>query len=110
VVLEFAEFAVKQICFTQMFHEFSFFPAASCKSFPFQTALRWNRLCFSANNSVSFVTSLEKFPARASRFQPIAPKVCNPYHRVEFCGVSPGATAAFHKVINIHVQNFIAQK
>jgi hypothetical protein len=59
---------------------------------------------------VSSVTALEEVPARSSRFRRIAPKVCNPYHRVEFCGVNPGATAAFHKVINIHVQNFIAQK
>jgi hypothetical protein len=59
---------------------------------------------------VSFVTSFEKFPAPASGFQRIAPELCNPYHRVEFCGVNPGATASFHKVINIHVQNFIVQK
>jgi hypothetical protein len=52
----------------------------------------------------------EKLSDCASQFQRIAPKLCKPYHRVEFCGVNPGATAAFHKVINIHVQNFIAQK
>jgi hypothetical protein len=59
---------------------------------------------------VSFVTPLEKVSARVARFPRIAPKVCNPYHRVEFCGVNPGAIAAFHKVINIHVQNFTVQK
>jgi hypothetical protein len=59
---------------------------------------------------VIFVTLPEKFSARVSGFRSIAPKLCNPYHRIEFCGVNPGATAAFHKVINIHVQNFIVQK
>jgi hypothetical protein len=109
VVLKLAELAGKIVsrnCST----EFPSSRTSWCKSFPFQTFFRGNLLCFSANNSVSFVTPLEKIPARASRFRRIAPKLCNPHHRVEFCGVNPGATASFHKVINIHVQNFIAQK
>jgi hypothetical protein len=59
---------------------------------------------------VSSVTSLDYFPSPQSPLPGIAPKVCNPYHRVEFCGVNPSTGSAFHKVINIHVQNFIAQK
>jgi len=59
---------------------------------------------------VSFVTPLENVRAHASQIPRIALQLCNPYHRVEFCGVNPGVTAAFHKVINIHVQNFIVQK
>jgi hypothetical protein len=68
------------------------------------------KMCFSANNSVIFVTLRGNFPSPQSSFPRIAPKLCNPYHRVEFCGVNPSTTAAFHKVINIHVQNFTAQK
>jgi hypothetical protein len=53
---------------------------------------------------------MDIFSADARSFQRIAPKLCNPYHRVEFCGVNPSTDSAFHKVINIDVQNFIVQK
>jgi len=43
-------------------------------------------------------------------FPLIAQKWCNPYHRVEFCGVNLYLGSSFHKVINIHVQNFTALK
>ena len=93
-----------------MFHGRSLFPSILLQKFSLAKFLRTKKLCFSANNSVSSVTSLEHFSSSRSLLLSIAPKLCNPYHRVEFCGVNPSTGSAFHKVINIHVQNFIVQK
>jgi hypothetical protein len=59
---------------------------------------------------VSFVASHGNFFSFPPGLPHIAQKWCNPYHRVEFCGVNPSADSSFHKVINIHVQNFTALK
>jgi hypothetical protein len=109
VVLEFAELASKNVSRECSTGFLSSHPL-SCKTFPFQSSCRQRNLCFSANSAVIFVTKRGNFSSLPSQFLRIAPKVCNPYHRVEFCGVNPCTGSSFHKVINIHVQNFIAQK
>jgi hypothetical protein len=67
-------------------------------------------LCVSANNSMFSVTPRKEISRLTVPYPLIAPQLCNPYHRVEFCGVNPSTSSSFHKVINTHVQNFIAQK
>jgi hypothetical protein len=70
-----------------------------------------------AKNCAFLPTSLCLSSLRAEQFPDsqltpgfIAPKLCNLHHRVEFCGVNPSTSSSFHKVINIHVQNFTALK
>jgi len=89
---------------------FSLLPPTFCKTFPLQSSSPSNKSCFSAKNSVSFVASRGNFFSFPPGLPHIAQKWCNPYHRVEFCGVNPSADSSFHKVINIHVQNFTALK
>jgi len=93
-----------------MFHGCFLFPAVHLQKFSVLKFLPLKKLCFSANKAVIFVTTSGTVSLFQSESPRIAPKVCNPYHRVEFCGVNPSTGSAFHKVINIHVQNFIAQK
>jgi len=97
-----------------MFHAsvprvFSLLIPATAKLFLFKL-FPLKSLCFYANISVSFVASSRISSACDLSSPRIAPTLCNPYHRVEYCGVNPFAASSFHKVINIHVQNFIAQK
>jgi hypothetical protein len=91
-----------------MFHGCFLFPAVHLQKFSILKFLPLKKLCFSANNAVIFVATRGTFSSFQSEFPRIALKMCNPYHRVEFCGVNPSTGSSFHKVINIHVQNFIA--
>ena len=55
---------------------------------------------------------LSRAPFRFSRrgLDAVAQKWCNPYHRVELRGVIPACRPAFHKVINIFVENLTRNK
>jgi hypothetical protein len=54
---------------------------------------------------VIFITPRENFVLALRSLLLIAQKQCNPYHRIEYCGVSPRFSRPFHKVINNCVEN-----